>query len=110
MVRKKFKTLQTLFKNENRWCKFHYAETKDGKPLYNEQNKSAVRFCLLGGVGVVYGSKYNSIIRGKLVRAINKLYPSFRVWYNNHDNMTMFNDHRKTTIQRIRRVVKEANV
>lgn len=112
-MKKEFKTLQELFKSAKRWTKEFYArETpkEEGcaflQAILNSPDKYSC-FCLLGGTMKVYADydKYKEV-EEKLKKVIKKYYPSRAK--GNH--VPSFNDHPKTTIKDIRRVVKLANV
>lgn len=99
----KFNTLQELFSDKKRWIKGDFARDKNGKGLPSK-DKNAVCWCLLGAVNKVYREfphKHN--ILSKLNNSINKLYPNFY-------SIEKFNDNFGTTIEDIRKVVKDANV
>lgn len=108
MAKRKFKSLRELFRNKRRWCKGAYARDMFNTGLDGPANDEAVSFCLLGGIGKVYGTVYDATVRQKLRRAAKKLFP--KRYYSTYEDLAQFNDNSKTTIKDIRRLVKEANV
>ena len=89
-------TVQELFQNEDCWIK--------GVPRIVDRS-GAVRYCLIGAIYEVYNDhaipnqNYNLALK-----AIEKLFPDRFT-----GTIQAFNDHKETTINDIRKVVKEAN-
>lgn len=96
--------LQQLFTSRSRWIKNDFARSADGY-YTNVDHASACKFCLLGGMRRCYPVSSRPRIREKLMAAIRKLHPK-KDW----QNITAFNDHRRTTFENILRVIKEAGV
>ncbi len=63
--KQKFNTLQKLFAVPERWTQGAFARSADGAKVPNITEDSAVCWCLLGGVGKVYGDgpAYASVLR-----------------------------------------------
>ncbi len=92
---KKYKTLQKLFADPKRWIKGDYAKSKSGRSV-DPTSKSAVKFCLLGGLQAVHdGSSYHA--------AHHKI-------MSVSDDFVNFNDAPETTIKDIQILVKKAKV
>jgi hypothetical protein len=113
-MKKEFKTMQELFESAKRWTKEFYARETSKEPgclfmqaILTYPGKYSC-FCLLGGAIKVYEDydKYDEV-KEKLEKVIKKYYP--RRWKSGIC-VPSFNDHPKTTIEDIRRVVKLANV
>jgi hypothetical protein len=116
-------TIQSLFKKKSAWIKGSYATNgeKGGGLLEFDaidipNNDDAVCFCLSGAVTKVYENlEQQGLAEARLAGVIRALYPDrARVRSNkqmgNESVIVNFNDHKDTTIEEIRHVVKVANV
>jgi hypothetical protein len=101
---KQFKSLQSLFRENDHFTKGEYAQMKNGE-VCSPRDKEAVKFCLYGAIDRVYGNSHEGAEAvDRLIIAVNKLFPCFT------NSITSFNDAEATTIRDIRKVVKEAKV
>lgn len=53
--KQKFNTLQELFAVPERWTQGYFARAADGSRIISATDDRAVCWCLLGGLGKVYG-------------------------------------------------------
>ena len=95
----KYKTLQSLFRNEKRWCQGSDSKSKDGK-FSNPNSPHAVKWCMRGGLKLVYGYGPKQVAAFK---RILKVLPE-NTW------LLSWNDAVDRTIHDIRKLVKEAKV
>lgn len=96
----KFSSLQELFEDEGRWTKGAFAKDSNGNSV-SFRRDCATCFCLAGGVFVVYPPEEQQGVFVKLREAVVA---------RGYHSEEYFNDHPSTTIDDIRRVVKEAGV
>ncbi len=104
----KFKTVSALYRAPSRWIKFKWAGVRVKGEILNTQirGKDANCWCLSGAIAVVYSMKERPLIRRKVEHAIGKLFPG----RTSDGSIVAFNDHSATTIEDVRKVVREAKV
>jgi hypothetical protein len=95
--------IATLLSDETKWCKNFLGKTATGKGVCGSDSR-AVQWCLLGAVEKIYGnfSPESIRVRGKLRRAICKLFPKYAHSIADFNNSNSFRS--------VRRVLKLARV
>ena len=92
-----FKTLQDLFSDESRWTTGALARTSSGEALDHPCSRSAVSWCLLGGIGLLY--PMSNPLYYSAVRIALEIVESL-----GYSTIVSFNDSSKTTISDIQKV------